>query len=393
MVNTRTLKKATAVALLSISVSYAFAQENTAQLIKAGTADANKLMNSYASPLAKSIGSGLNGGWFQTAKPHGIGGFDFTVSFNIPFAPVADQSFDATGYQYLRLDPSSTSNQAPTVFGESKEGPKMNVVARNPLHTAFAQQFPGVPNPNSQDTAVTSFNLPKGAGINFIPLPTAQFSVGVGFGTEVAVRFIPTTSSENLSIGLFGFAVKHDFKQWIPGMKALPFDLSAMFGYTSLNGETKFSGNNAITPETSPNIAPDNSGKTYNNQKLTLTSTGWTSNIIISKKLGPITPYLGVGYHRASTDIKMEGDYPITMINENYNPTSPAGSPNSYIKKIDVLSNPISINGTISGFRANVGFRLKLLVLTIHGDYTFAEYNMASVGLGINLQSIVPFKL
>ena len=39
-----------------------------------------------------------------------------------------------------------------------------------------------------------------------------------------------------------------------------------------------------------------------------------------------------------------------------------------------------------SGLRANIGFRLKLAVVTIHVDYTRAQYNVLSTGLGISFR-------
>jgi opacity protein-like surface antigen len=391
---TNLMRPIAAAAVLTASAINVMAQGDAAQLIKAGTADINTLFSGYMGPLMKSFGAGLNGGWYQTAKPHGIGGFDLTVSFNAAFAPTADQSYDITKFNALKVsskNPGETT--APSIFGKSGNGPEMDVMAKNPAYTQFASAFPGVPNPNSQDTAVTSFALPPGLGVNLFPVPTAQFSVGVGFGTEIGIRFIPNISTGDLSTGLWGFAVKHDFKQWIPGMKELPFDLSAMFGYTSFNLENKFTKENSIKPESGSDVQPDNSGRLYDNQKITMESNAWTANVIISKKLGPFTPYLGVGYQSSNTTLNLEGNYPITIINENYNPAALPGSPNSYIKKTDALADPISIDGSLNSFRANAGFRLKLLVLTIHGDYTFGKYNVASVGLGINLQSIAPFKL
>lgn len=392
----KTIRQFAVAAALSSFTLQSMAQSDAAQLIKAGKEDVNTLMNGYMNPFMKSFGAGLNSGWFQTAKPHGIGGFDITISVNLPFAPTADQSFDVSGLNALKLDASNgTRTTSPTIFGDATDGPKMNVIAKNPAYTYFATHTPaGTPNPYNEDTTVTSLVLPQGLGVNFAPVPTAQFSVGVGFGTEVGIRFIPTITTGDVSTGLFGFAVKHDFKQWIPGMKELPFDLSAMFGYTSFNLENKFTGKSAITPETGSDIQPDASGNTYDNQKIVMDSKAWTTNVIISKKLGPFTPYLGVGYQSSKTTLKMEGDYPVTMVNENYDPTAAPGSANSYVKRIETISNPVSIDpGSVGALRANVGFRLKLLILTIHGDYTFSNYNVASVGLGLNLQSIVPFKL
>lgn len=376
----KTIRQLAVAAALSTFTFQSMAQGDAGTIIKAGTADANSLMNAYMGPMLKSFGAGLNGGWFQTAKPHGIGGFDLTISGNLTFAPSADQSFDVNslGMQKVRLVPGENPN-APTIFGTDKDGPKVGVYDKSPF--------------TGQDTAMSTFSLPPGIGLNMFAVPTAQFSVGVGFGTEIGIRFIPTINAGDFKTGLFGFAVKHDFKQWIPGMKELPFDLSAMFGYTSMSADISLSGTSAVKPETDPNIYNPNPSKAYDNQKIELKSSAWTTNVIISKKLGPLTPYLGVGYQRSSTDLSVKGDFPVTVPNELADATTP-GSP-SFGKPAKVMdvSNPVSISGDISGFRATAGLRLKLLILTIHGDYTFGVYNVASVGVGLNLQSIVPFKL
>jgi hypothetical protein len=379
----KTFRHVAAAAVLSISTISAMAQGDAAAMIKGGTEDANILMNAYAGPLLKSFGAGLNSGWFQTAKPHGIGGFDITVSGNLTFAPSSAENYSVNGLglKHTRLKAGESDN-APTMFGGSKS-PEVEIYGKHPV--------------TQQDTAFSSFQLPTGIGTNMFVVPTAQVAVGIGFGTEIAVRFIPTQKVEDLSIGLFGFAIKHDFKQWIPGMKAMPFDLSAMFGFTSMKSDVKFSGDNAIKPEKNSDGSEnsqiyygDASGN-YDGQKMELKSKAWTLNVIVSKKLGPLTPYLGLGYQRASTDLNLVGVYPITLPNEN---AITMGDP-SFGKpfKIQDVTDPVSITGKISGFRATAGFRLKFAVLTIHGDYTFAEYNVASVGVGINLQSIVPFKL
>ncbi|MES2560445.1 MAG: DUF6588 family protein [Bacteroidota bacterium] len=376
----KTIRQLAVATVLSTFTLQSMAQTDAGALIKAGTADANSLMNAYMGPMLKSFGAGLNGGWFQTAKPHGIGGFDITISGNLTFAPTSDLSYNvqSLGLQKIRLMPGEDP-EAPTIFGTNKDGPKVGVYEKSPF--------------TGNDTAMTTFNLPPGLGANMFAVPTAQFSVGVGFGTEVGIRFIPTVNAGDVKVGLFGFAVKHDFKQWIPGMKEMPFDLSAMFGYTSMSAEVGFTGDNAIKPESDPNIYNANPGKTYDNQKIELNSSAWTLNVIVSKKLGPLTPYLGLGYQKATTDLDLKGDYPVTVPNDQAAATDPTDP--SFLKPAKVMNvtDPVSISGDISGFRATAGIRLKLLVLTIHGDYTFGAYNVASVGVGLNLQSIVPFKL
>jgi hypothetical protein len=39
-----------------------------------------------------------------------------------------------------------------------------------------------------------------------------------------------------------------------------------------------------------------------------------------------------------------------------------------------------------SGLRANLGFRLKLGPVTFHADYTRAQYNVVTTGLGISIR-------
>ena len=39
-----------------------------------------------------------------------------------------------------------------------------------------------------------------------------------------------------------------------------------------------------------------------------------------------------------------------------------------------------------SGLRANIGIRIKLAVITIHADYTKANYNVVSTGLGVSFR-------
>lgn len=375
-------KKTLTTAILSLCLYQASAQSDAATLIKAGTADANALFNAYAGPLMKSFGAGLNSGWFQTAKPHDFGGFDITISANATFAPTSDQSFDVNslGLQKVKLQ-AGQDPSAPTVFGSNSNGPNVNIVDKSPI--------------TGNDTAITSLTLPPGIGANIFPVPTAQLSVGIGLGTDVSVRFVPNLTIGDVGVGVFGLAVKHDIKQWIPGIKEMPFDLSVMFGYTTANSKVNLAGSSAIKPEREENgsdkpyIDYSTAGNEYGGQKIEFKSTAWTSNVIVSKKLGPFTPYLGLGYQNSTTELNLLGTYPITVPCTQSEYMANGGK----VAKILDTKDPVHISGSLNGFRSTLGFRLKLAVLTIHADYTFAAYNVASVGLGLNLQSIKPFEM
>ena len=363
------------VASIGLMSTQVFAQDDMSAFLRAGASDGSKVLNAYASPLLKSFGTGMNGGWFNSAKVHGLGGFSITASPNITFVPKADQTFDVSS---LGLSNSTRvingKNTSQTIFGADSDddNPELGMFAR----------YPG----STQDSMLTSFKLPPGIGVNLFAVPTAQLAVGVGLGTEVSVRFIPTIKSGDFKIGMIGFGVKHDIKQWIPAIKAMPFDLSVMGGFTKLDAsiklaELKADASNSEIDNPDPN-------RTYT-QTAELSSTAYTFNVLISKKLSVFTPYLGLGYQGSTTELGLKGEYPITDINPNYNPLDPSSKP----KVVRVLKDPINLEGALNGVRATAGFRLKLAILTIHADYTFAEYSVASIGIGVHVQSLAPPKL
>lgn len=366
------IKLVAAAGLLSTSV---FAQEQMSEFLKAGASDGSKILNGYASPMLKSFGASMNAGWFNTAKVHGLGGFSLNVGMHAGMAPTADQTFDVST---LGLSANTRvingKNTSQTVFGAAtdKDNPEIGMFAR----------YPGA----TQDSMVTSFKLPQGAGVNFIPLPSLQFNVGVGLGTEVGVRFWPKTKFGDFEVGMIGFGLKHDVKQWIQGMKELPFDLSVMGGFTKFDASVKLGELKGEAPSTTTDNP--NPNKTYK-QTAEFTSTAYTFNVLVSKKLAFFTPYLGLGYQGSTTELALKGEYPITDVNPNYNPLDPASKP----KVVRELKDPIKLEGSLNGLRATGGFRLKFALFTIHADYTLANYSVATLGVGLNVQSLAPPKL
>ncbi|MES2690140.1 MAG: DUF6588 family protein [Bacteroidota bacterium] len=362
--------------------SHVSAQSDMSLFLRTGLNDGNKLLDAYSTPLLKSFGAGLNAGWFNTAKVHGLGGFDITIAPNITFAPKSDQTFDFNTLglsSQVRLAPGQ-GNTFQSVFGSDKKA-DVELVAR----------YPG----STQDSA-RRVSLPGGIGLNLFVVPTAQIAVGIGFGTEIAIRFLPQVGVSDAKIGMFGFAVKHDFKRWIPAIKELPFDLSAMFGYTSMNASVKATSLQADGQ--SRTTYNPNPGKSYS-QETEFTSSAYTFNVLLSKKIAFFTPYLGLGYQAATTTLKLKGEYPVTDINSSFDPTyggtgvyDPSVK-NHHPQYVNEIKDPISIDGKLSGARATLGFRLKFGPMTFHTDYTFAEYDVASIGLGVNIQALVPFKL
>lgn len=366
------------------SYQTANAQVDAAQFLKAGAEDGNRLITAYLKPLFNGFGASLNNGWYNTARPHGFLGFD--VSFTLNVVPVSDKmkTFDANGLG-LNTDVSkprlvlvgSNGSSIPTVYGEKTSTTTINVRQRlDPTNPAT-------------DTVITSFPFPPGTGTPYgIGLPTIQAAVGVGFGTEVMLRITPKLTAGDFKAGMFGIGVKHSISQWIwtDKEKKPPIDISAIFGYSSLSAELNM-GENFLKPDSGVIRSSFSDADYKASQKMTFSGSGMMIGAIVSKKLAFITVYVGANYTTSKVSLKMAGQYPVTFLETN------TSSPNFGKKKVVDFTDPIDIETPLNYMRFTGGVRLKLLLLTINGEYNIGEVNTISVGLGINLQSIKPFKL
>ena len=142
-------------------------------------AQGEKLIEAYFTPMAESFGAGLNNGWYNTAKPHSLGGFDLTFTLNTVLIPSSAKTFN--------------------------------------------------------------IKVPGGLKTPAVPLPMLQAGIGLIKNTAIDIRYMPMLNvGDNINVNLFGVGIKHDLLQWIPGIgDAIPMSLSLQAGYTSLNTELK----------------------------------------------------------------------------------------------------------------------------------------------------------
>jgi hypothetical protein len=356
---------ALAVALLSIQGS-ANAQIDIGTLMKAGAADGSKLVGAFISPTLKGFGAGMNAGWYNTAKTHGLGRFDVTINFNAVMIPTEDELFNASslGFQNLQIKTGTGPNGA-TLAGSDD-------LANNAIYQLLLDD---PTNPGSK-RVVTEFASPKGLGIPYSGAPTAQLSVGLFKNTEVMFRYIPTISLGDYGdVGLMGFGLKHDIKQWIPGIKLLPFDMAAFFGYTNFNVD----GSLDLKAEALPAYS-GNTNTNYTDQSYSFNTKASTFGLIVSKKIALITAYGAVNYQTSKSEVALNGNFPLTVIEDQI------GNPNFGNNAITNIKDPVNItvNGA-NGMTGTLGLRLKLLIVTFQGAYTFGKYPMATAGIGINL--------
>ena len=314
-------------------------------VLQGGIGDANTYLKNYMDPFASSLGNGLANGWYNTARPHKTLGFDLT--FNANFAIIPDVAstftFNADDYNNIRLE-DPTQNSLPTFTGGE---------TTNRLEVFGPREIEG-----ETYTYDATVDAPDGFGLSdlpgplAVPTPTVQLGVGIVKSTDLIIRLTPEVNVDGLSFRSFGLGVKHDFKQWIPGMKMLPFDLSALVGFNRISTTYQI----------------DEQAGQFAEFGVSAT----TVQAIISKKLLFFTPYAGLGFNVINSNLAMKGDYEFTD-----------GDGNPF-----VITDPIDINFDGSGGpRFTVGARVKILwALALNVDYTFQRYNTLSVGFGLNIR-------
>ena len=345
---TNPIKKFYVLTALFLGLSSAsFAQEQITEILKGGLSDAEKLGNAYLEPFGNMFGTALNGGWYQAARPHKILGFNLTLTASAAVAPVSARTFDVSqlDLQTIQLK-NPQDNMAPTIAGEMSAGPTVML---------------------DVEGETIEFDLPQGAGLPLVPIPFIQAGVGLPMSTEVSIRLLPPVDLGKYGrLNLWGIAVKNQFKDFIPGLKELPIDLSFMVGYTNFSYEYDI--NYAPSPSDMP------AGFTqadFENQKLFLNASGLTGRILVGKTIPLISVYAGLGYSQAITSLGLGGKYAVGI---------------APYESTDIYEDPLSLEFPKKSFSANIGARIRLGVISIHADYTLGDYALYSGGIGVSFR-------
>jgi len=332
------------------------AQFKETDFLRSTPADGVKFLEAYISPWINAFGAGLNGNWYNTAKPHELGGFDITFGISAGIVPSSETTFDISS---IGLSSSiSGSGLAPTVAGPTSDGPEL----------IYSQG--GV--------ELSRFNTPQGTDWRYIPVPIAQAGIGLPLGTEIKARFIPRIPVSDGDFMLWGAGLMHSIMQYIPGNKLLPVDVSVFGAFTRITGNVPLS----LDPGSPTSYATYNAITDFNDQNFSLNVSAFNVGAIASFNLPVINFYGGLGYSKTSTVLELSGNFPTPVLVSN--PTPHAEYNDSGVKKGTDFPDMNIEN--FSGLRANIGFRVKLAVVTFHADYTWAQYSVLSTGLGISFR-------
>ena len=341
------------------------AQNLSLDFVYGGIEDAEAILQEYLKPYANVLGSDLNAGWYNTARPHELGGIDVTATVSWSRAPASLLTYDMSELELSDNANISTPSIAPTIAGKREDRPEIS-------YSESVEISPG----NIQDVEYAHYTVPDGTGVDFFPLPIGQLTVGLPFGTDISARFVPVVGYRDYGeIGLWGVGGKHAVSQWIPFISKHTFlDISLQGGYTMVNSSVHV----VVEPQSTVDVEPD---QRYNwdDQFVIQKVEGWTINLIASQTLSVLTFYQGIGYASSLVEVLLEGHFPIhSVITEG----ADLG-----LTTYEVVENPITMKyKNFNNLRINVGARLKLGVFTLHYDFTHTLYVTQSVGIGINFR-------
>ncbi|MDA3821805.1 MAG: hypothetical protein PF450_04220 [Bacteroidales bacterium] len=356
----------TALALL-FALNSANAQVPSLDFLSGFENDTRLILGEYMAPYINIVGANLNGGWYNTAKPHKLGGFDITASVSVAYAPDAALQYDLSTLD-LELNVDGVSTIAPTIAGDMEALPVLvsSQIVTNPVTNL------------QENVEIARVVHPNGTGVNFLPLPMAQVSLGLFKGTDVTVRYIPSISMGDIGkVGLFGIGGRHSISQWIPVIKRLDFlNISVQGGYTKLSSEAFLN----MLPDESVEVPMINQPK-WDEQRMYLNFGSWTLNLIASQSIPIVTVYEGIGFSSSMADLAMLGQYPVkTYVSE-------AGADfgkSTVVAKTDPI--PEMEFDSNNNLRLNAGIRFKLGLLTIHYDFTKTLYATHTAGIGISFR-------
>ena len=250
-------------------------------------------LKDYATPLATWTGTYLNSGGYYSADVSTVFGFKLSLIGMMIMVPDDQTTFKT-----------QDGTESATFFGDK-----------------------GAAVPGTQGYIV----YPPGINTTSVPAAMPQIAVST-LGSEVMLRFIPTTTLDDVDVGMFGFGLKHSISQYIP---LFPVDIAVQVLYNTVSIEI-----------------PD----------LDISISKLAFNAHASKSFGLLTLYGGLQYESTSMDF----DYTFT------------GTGFEDVLDGDKLK--VSLDGDNS-VRLTLGAALRLAVLVINADVNIGSQTALVAGL------------
>jgi hypothetical protein len=293
----------------------------------------------YLLPLADGLGFAVNAGLFDRARASGFLRFDIATRISGAITPLDRRRFDVVLPQTLSIALPGTPEQTflnpyrpqdGTAATASVAGSGLGIVLEPQGDFRRALLSAGL------DPDDHLLRFPDGLGISIVTSVMTQLSLGLGLGTEVMFRALPTFQlGEKVGeVRATGWGIKHHLNRWVQ----LPLDLTLQGGSQSLDWGGVLEGDAREV------------------------------GLLVGRTFGPLSLYGTAGARSA----ELSATYPVR------NPSGLAALPPDGTE----VRMSTSLDPTLaSGF----GFRMQFLLLNLSGQYLSSGYDTYSLKVGMGL--------
>ena len=287
----------------------------------------------YVAPLLSGFGADLNSGLYNTADVHDVLGFDIQAKFSAAQISSGDKTYNfqmPASIQYAGQTLVAGVDYPSTVKAPTAVGSKDTVG----VHTFKTLKTLG--------QSFLIFSHPGGFDLPAVPLIMPQASIGLPFGLEVMVRFMPTIKTGDVGkVNFLGFGLRADVGKYIPA--PLPVDIAINFATQKFN------------------FIDSSGGKL-------LQANSKAYGIEVSKSLAIVTLYTGFQLESSSFTV------------------------GPYSAKIAAGTSTTTVNVpqfTVDGNNSSsllVGLRFHLAIFTVNAEYDIAKTPILAAGVGLSIR-------
>jgi hypothetical protein len=346
------------ISIFALSSSITIAQDQTTDLATELTKVGTKNISNYVSPIFSGFSADLNSAFYHSADLHDVLGFDVGVKIGMGIIKDADRKYDfitpdhisianpADPTQLITLDAGSDYDAvvsgAPTAVGDKKNKFYVKMMRTTGTSSIDTIKRAIYDNLVAQYGSNNLFQIPNGFDLPAVPLIMPQAAIGLPFGLEVMVRFIPTVSAtEAGKFNYMGFGLRYDIDKLL---RKSPVDIAIHFMTQKMNYKSK-------------------------SDKDIFSATGTAYGIEASKRLVFLTVYGGFQLEKSTfTLAQIDGKF-----------TTP-----------DKTETPFTIpEMTFEGknkSRFTLGVRALIALVSIHAEYSVANTPVFAAGIGVSLR-------
>ncbi|QED38917.1 hypothetical protein FK178_14845 [Antarcticibacterium arcticum] len=308
----------------------AFAQDDQqTQLIN----DMLVIADKFAAPGAEGAAIQTSAGWFSSASTLDKWKFEVSLHGNGLFVPSGKKNALITNDRDIKLVNVKGSNNAliPTVYGGD-------------TNVMFELEFR---NPLNGNVETKEFEAIDGLDKGMLLHPYPQVTVGLPYGTEVAVRFLPPIMVNDIGFSTYGAGIKHNFSQYIERrFDPEDFQFAAAATYSNFKVDYAFS-QLSIPPFMELN-------------RIDVNADLWLFQVLGSKLYDSFEVFGALGVTLSQFDYKMGGTGPaLPLLNQEL----------------------MNLHGNSTKFKGDIGFNYYFSNFKISSMFTASNFFNANIGL------------